>query len=179
MEPREIARAARSRLMSASLVGARLPDLELPATDGTLINPTKLESCSIIFCYPYTGRPGISDPPGWDNIPGTHGSTSQAIAFSMLYPEFQRHGVKVFGLSLQTIDWQRECVTRCKLAFPLLSDEKREFTKALGLEVFQTGHRDFLHRRTLVCSNGIIIHDVSSIPQPAENAADVLKLVAP
>lgn len=179
MEPREVARTARSRLMPASLVGVHLPDLELPATDGTLVNPAKLESRSIIFCYPYTGRPGISDPSGWDDIPGAHGSTPQAVAFSMLYPEFQTLGVKLFGLSLQTITWQRECVTRCNLAFPLLSDENQAFTEALGLEVFQAGDRHFLHRRTLVCVDGVITHDVRSIPQPAENAADILRLIAP
>jgi peroxiredoxin len=165
--------------MMPSLVGRRLPDVALPATDRSWENLAKIESRSVLFFYPYTGQPGIPDPPGWDAIPGAHGSTPQALSFSRLYPVFQTLGVKVFGVSMQSTAWQSEFVTRNLLAFPLLSDEKRQVSDALGLPVFKAGQHEYLCRRTLLSFQGMITHDLNNIPNPAENADEILKIISP
>ena len=55
---------------------------------------------AIVYCYPWTGRPGLPNPPGWDDIPGAHGSTPQAEGFRDLYAGFQQVDAAVFGLSI-------------------------------------------------------------------------------
>jgi peroxiredoxin len=155
-----------------NLIGIRLPNITLASTDGRL---QTFNARNVLFFYPYTGKPGHPDPENWDNIPGAHGSTPQALAFSMAYEEFSKFDVKIYGISLQTTEWQQEFVLRNKLRFPLLSDADRKLLSALGLESFRAGSNDFLVRRTIIVSNGIITHDFYPIAHPEQNAADVLK----
>jgi peroxiredoxin len=159
----------------ATLVGTAFPTITLPST--TIADDVMQHDRTVIFFYPYTGRPGHPDPEGWDDIPGAHGSTPQAIAFSTLYPEFEKLGVKVCGVSFQTTDWQQEFVERKQLRIPLLSDVDRKLASALSLQTFKAGATDFLVRRTIVVRYGRITDDVSSIPAPEKNAADILQLL--
>ena len=68
---------------------------------GTQVNFAQLSGRSIVYCYPWTGRPGLPNPPGWDDIPGAHGSTPQTEGFRDLYAGFRRSDAAVFGLSTQ------------------------------------------------------------------------------
>jgi peroxiredoxin len=158
----------------ANLIGIRLPNIALASTDG---RQQTFNSRNVLFFYPYTGKPGHPDPENWDSIPGAHGSTPQALAFSMAYEEFAKFDVKIYGISLQTTEWQQEFVLRNKLRFPLLSDADRKLSSALGLETFRAGASDYLVRRTIIVSNGIITHDFYPITHPEQNAADVLKVL--
>jgi peroxiredoxin len=85
---------AREGLRVLAAVGQALPDVELPATTGAPVNLRRLPGSTVIFCYPWTGRPGLPDPPGWDNIPGAHGSTPQAQAYAALHADFVKNDVK-------------------------------------------------------------------------------------
>jgi len=85
-----------------------MPDLALPATRGDAVNLARFEGRAIVYCYPWTGRPGRPNPRGWDDIPGAHGSTPQTEGFRDLYDGFRQVGAEVFGLSTQTSDYQRE-----------------------------------------------------------------------
>ena len=40
------------------LPGLKLPDLRLPATDGSLVRLDKTELPLVVYAYPYTARPG-------------------------------------------------------------------------------------------------------------------------
>jgi len=162
-----------------ALVGRSLPDVDLAATDGSMVNPAKLAGLAVIFCYPRTGRPGHPDPPGWNDIPGAHGSTPQALAYSKHYKNFLEFNIQVFGLSFQDAEWQREFASRCKLPFPLLSDHGRAFSNALGLQVFSTGGKDYLVRRTLIALDGIIEFDRTAWTNPADDAKASLELFKP
>lgn len=159
----------------ATLIGVSMPSIGLLATNGKIINPSKCDSTTVLFFYPYTGKPGQPDPAGWDDIPGAHGSTPQALAFSKACLEFENLNVKIFGVSFQATDWQKEFVTRHGLRFPLLSDYERRLSAALDLETFRAGHQDYLVRRTIVVSDGIITQDFYPVPRPEHNATDVLK----
>jgi peroxiredoxin len=163
----------------ANLVGAQLPDIALQASDGSWINLSKLPGHTVVFCYPFTGRPGHPNPPDWDNIPGAHGSTPQALAYSATYATFKMHQIKVFGLSFQTVEWQQDFATRNALPFLMLSDVNQAFSKALGLDTFQAGDQRFLTRRTLVITSGLIQNDIYPVLNPANNAQDVLSLFTP
>ena len=98
------------------VAGLALPDLALASTTGGAINLRRLARGAIVYVYPWTGRPGLADPPGWDDIPGAHGSTPETGAFRDCYPSFTALGVDVFGLSAQGAAHQRELVARLGVA---------------------------------------------------------------
>jgi peroxiredoxin len=159
------------------LVGTKLPDTGLVATDGRVVNPAREAGVSVYFCYPYTGRPGYADPPGWDAIAGAHGSTPQALGFSEAYESYQKLGVKVFGVSFQDVFWQSEFVERNSLRVPLLSDHGRKFTTALQLETFKAGLEDYLSRTTLIAVDGTIVGVRFPVDVAAQDAEETLALI--
>ena len=59
------------------IAGTRLPDVALVATHGAPVNLARFQERAVVFVYPYTGTPGQPNPPGWDDIPGAHGSTPE------------------------------------------------------------------------------------------------------
>ena len=175
MEPREISADARERL--TAVIGVRLPALTLSATVGPPVDLSVLPGASVVFCYPWTGRPGLPNPPDWDVIPGAHGSTPPALGFSKLYPEFMKWNLKVFGLSLQDTAYQQEFALRCRLPFALLGDEAGAFSHALALPWFETGGVRYLKRLTLIARDGVIERVRFPIPVPEHDAQDVLHLL--
>ena len=51
----------------------------------------------VVYVYPWTGRPGVADPPGWDDIAGAHGSTPETEGFRDHYLRFRAQRIEVFG----------------------------------------------------------------------------------
>ncbi len=160
------------------LVGRKLPDVALPSTGGIVEMPARMQGCTVIFCYPWTGRPGHPNPPGWDEVPGAHGSTPQALAYSSAHRQFHARGAVVYGVSLQGTEWQSDFATRCGLPFPLLSDAARQFSRALGLPTFETGGQDYLVRLTLIARDGVIAGVRYPVPSPGRDAEEVLAWLA-
>ncbi len=159
------------------LIGRQMPNVDLEATSGSPVNPAKIKGPAVIFCYPFTGRPGYADPLHWDQIPGGHGSTPQALSYSMAYGHFRRLGVKLFGLSLLETEWQQDFVARNSLTFRLLSDSARKFSGSLGLPLFDTGGAVYLQRLTFITHDGIITTLRYPVPEPERDAAEVLELL--
>lgn len=159
-------------------IGGRLPSIELASTRGGFVDLSGLSGSSVVFAYPYTGRPGVADPPGWDEIPGAHGSTPQAQGFRDHYAAFQRSGYEVFGLSGQSTAWQAEAVSRLALPFQLLSDEGFAFADASGLPRFTAGTSDFLTRVTLIVRDGSVVNVVHPASDPAGHARSLLENLA-
>lgn len=157
------------------LVGRSLPSVSLPSTTGDAVDLSRLAGNLVVFLYPYTGRPGVPDPEGWDDIPGAHGSTPQCLAYSELYAEYRTLNVKLFGVSQLSHTWQTEFARRSSLQVPLLSDESRRLTDALALEVFPAGARTFLKRQTLIVRDRVIINAHQPV-DPARDAHETLKL---
>jgi peroxiredoxin len=156
------------------LVGRKMPNVDLEATSGSPVNLSKLIGPAVIFCYPFTGRPDHPNPPNWDHIPGAHGSTPQALAYSEAYGHFRRLGVKLFGLSLLSTEWQRDFVARNSLSFRLLSDQARNFSSRMGLPLFETGGQVYLQRMTFITNDGVIQALRYPVPEPEKDAAEVL-----
>jgi peroxiredoxin len=159
----------------APTAGAKLPSIALPATTGELIDLAALRRISLVAVYPWTGRPGLPNPPNWDDIQGAHGSTPELEGFRDLYAEFERLCVPVFGLSRQDTAYQREVAERLRLPFPILSDSGGAFASALALPSFRTGDRNYLKRLTLVIDAGRIAHVFFPVPDPAGHAREVLQ----
>ncbi len=156
------------------LVGRAMPDVPLEATSGSPVSLARVPGTAVVFCYPYTGRPGYPDPPNWDHIPGAHGSTPQALAYAEAYGRFRRLGIKLYGLSLLDTAWQQEFVSRHRVTFRLLSDQSRAGQSGLALPLFETGGVTYLQRITFVLRDGVITVVRFPIAEPEHDAAEVL-----
>ena len=138
------------------LLGMPLPNVALLATDGSMVNLSQLAGRLVIYCYPMTGQPNVPLPEGWDQIPGARGCTPQSCAFRDHYQELQALHANVFGLSVQSTEYQREMATRLHLPFQVLSDEQYQFQKALNLPTFVAAGMTLLKRVTLISHQGRI-----------------------
>jgi peroxiredoxin len=138
------------------LVGMPLPNVALLATDGSMVNLSQLAGRLVIYCYPMTGQPNVPVPEGWDQIPGARGCTPQSCAFRDHYQELQALNANVFGLSVQSTEYQREMATRLHLPFQVLSDEQYQFQKALNLPTFVAAGMTLLKRVTFISHQGRI-----------------------
>jgi peroxiredoxin len=157
------------------LAGMILPDLALPATDGSAVNLARLKGRTVVYIYPRTGVPGVDAPPGWDDIPGARGCTPQSCSFRDHFAELKGLGVaRVFGLSTQDTAYQREAATRLHLPFAILSDEKFALTKALKLPTFTTSGMTLLKRMAWVIDEGKITKVFYPVFPPDQSAAEVI-----
>ena len=154
--------------------GMALPSVSLPATDGTAVDLAVVPRRSVVMIYPWTGRPGQPNPPNWDDISGAHGSTPELEGFRDHHAEFAQRGLRLFGLSRQASDYQRELVDRLALPFLILSDADSRFSEALHLPTFTTSGTIYLKRLTLLIEEGRIEHVFYPVSDPASHARDVL-----
>jgi len=142
------------------LRGSMVASIGLRATSGRTVDLSKEgRPWLVVYCYPRTGRPD-QDPPGgaasWNAIPGARGCTPQTCAYRDHYGELTALGATVYGLSTQDTGYQLEAVQRLHLPFPLLSDERLDFTKALRLPTFTVAGMELLRRLTLIARAGQI-----------------------
>ena len=156
------------------LPGMALPHCQLASTRGGWIDPAAITGRVILYCYPMTGRPGMPLPDGWDEIPGARGCTPQACAFRDHHAELRALGTQVFGLSVQTNDYQQEAAQRLHLPFALLSDAGYEFTDALRLPTFEADGRRLNKRITLIARDGRIEHCFYPVFPPDKSSEQVL-----
>jgi peroxiredoxin len=154
--------------------GLRMPDLAMPTTAAENVSFAGLPGRAVLFCYPWTGRPGLPNPPGWDEIPGAHGSSPEAEGFRDLLTAFADLGIAVFGLSTQATDYQRELASRLRLGYPLVSDHGFALAHALRLPTFETVGERYLKRLTLALSDGAIESVFYPVHPPDAHAREVL-----
>ncbi|MCX5747225.1 MAG: peroxiredoxin [Proteobacteria bacterium] len=158
------------------LEGMALPELALPATDGTSVSLATLPGRVVVFAYPRTGRPGepaLADD--WDQIPGARGCTPQTCAFRDLYGALRAAGAAhVFGLSTQTTDHQREAVARLHLPFAILSDAELTLSRAIELPTFVVAGLELIKRLAMIIDDGRIAKVFYPVFPPDRNAGDVL-----
>ena len=154
--------------------GLSLPELELPATDGGAVALARLRGRTLVYAYPLTWKPGVPElTPDWDTIPGARGCTPEACGFRDHHAELAAAGARVYGLSAQTTADQRELADRLHLPFPILSDERLELTRALGLPTFVVAGRTLIKRLTLVMRDGLIERVFYPVFPPEAHAGEV------
>jgi peroxiredoxin len=157
------------------LTGARMASVPLKATNGATVDLSALPGRVVVYAYPRTGRPGVENPDGWDMIPGARGCTPQTCSFRDHFAELKALGVeRLFGLSTQDPDYQREAAERLHLPFAILSDERLELTAAMGLPAFETSGMTLLKRFTLVIEDGTVEHVFYPVFPPDRSASDVI-----
>lgn len=142
-----------------------------------MVDLAALSGRIVVYCYPKTGRPDEDViPDGWDEIPGARGCTPEARGFRDHYEVLRERDVtEVFGLSVQTSDYQREFRNRLDLPFELLSDTDLEFTRQLELPTFEVAGERLLKRLTLVLTSGRIEHVFYPVFPPDEHAAEIAR----
>ena len=157
------------------LPGMTIPSVWLMSTSNHRVDLGKLTAPrTIIYCYPMTGQPGKALPDGWDDIPGARGCTLETCSFRDLHTELTKLNTGVYGVSVQSTDYQQEMVTRLKVPYEVLSDENMEFARALRLPTFTAGGMTLIKRLTLVVRAGRIEHVFYPIFPPDKHADDVL-----
>src|SRR3954465_12234930 len=161
---------------ASHLVGMKIPPISLVATDDTSVTLASVAGRPVVFAYPRTGEPGkIALVDDWDMIPGARGCTPQTCAFRDLFAELKAAGAgHVFGLSTQSNEYQTEMASRLHLPFPVLSDEKLELTRALGLPTMQVAGLTLMKRMALIIDDGRITQIFYPVFPPDRNAGDVL-----
>jgi peroxiredoxin len=156
-----------------------VPPISLAATDGTTVDLAAPPGApgperTVVYAYPRTGRPGVPLPSGWDAIPGARGCTPESCGFRDRYADMAARRVRVFGLSTQTADYQREMVARLHLPFAVLSDADMRLTQALRLPTLAVDGMALIRRLTLVIRGGRIEHVFYPVFPPDRHAAEVI-----
>ena len=161
--------------VAGRLTGRHMPGIALAATDGGTVDLSARSGVTVVYAYPRTSPPDAPPIEGWDEIPGARGCTPQSCGYRDHHAELKAAGAdRIFGLSVQDTDYQREVAVRLRLPFPLLSDEGLMLQSALDLPVFDAGGMTLLARLSMVIEDGVIAHVVHPVPDPAANAADMV-----
>lgn len=160
---------------AAHLEGALLANVTLPCSDGTSVDLGDLRGRCVIYIYPMTGRPDVPLPDGWDGIAGARGCTPQSCGFRDHYKELKDLGTDVFGLSVQSSEYQREARDRLHLPFQLLSDASLLLKRALRLPTFTVAGMELYRRLTLIAEERRISKVFYPVFPPDRNADDVLE----
>ena len=142
----------------------------LPSSQGAV----NVRDFEVLYVYPQTGRPGRPMPPGWDEIPGARGCTAQSCAFRDRGSELEALGVRVAGLSAQSLDDQLEFAERNQMPFPVISDEWLDLARDPGLPTFDVAGLTLFRRLALIAENGQIVKVFYPVLEPDRNAQDVL-----
>ena len=101
--------------------GQNAPDFELPGDDGETFQLNALQGQPVVlFFYPKDD---------------TSGCTKEAIAFSELKDEFEAAGVKVAGVSPDSIEKHVKFKKKHDLSVLLLSDEEKQVVETYGVWV--------------------------------------------
>ncbi len=157
------------------LLGMRIPSVSLRSTRGRDVNLAAASQDQVVFFfYPETGKPGVSIPNDWNDIPGARGCTPQSCGFHDKYGGFKNLGFEVFGVSAQGLDEQIEFATRNNISYTLLNDADFELTKALRLPTFEFESKTIIKRLALVVKRGRIEKVFYPVFPPDKNAETVL-----
>ena len=152
------------------LVGLELPSLVLQSSLGEV----NVRDFDVVYIYPRSGRPGVPLLPGWDETPGARGCTPQSCAFRDVHGELASLGVRVAGLSAQSLEDQLEFAERNAMPFPVVSDPERRLGEALRLPTFEIAGLTLYKRLTLVAEDARIVKVFYPVFPPDANAGDVL-----
>ena len=141
--------------------GDPFPEFELFSHTGT--NVTKgdlLGQASVVWFYPKAATPG------W---------TKESIGFRDEFAKYTALGVKVFGISYDSVADNNKFATKHDLPFLLLSDSKRELAIKLGLA--KDSDAWFAPRISYIVSQEGVILDVIDVEDAGAHAKTTLELL--
>ena len=109
------------------LIGMKLPDIDLLATDGSVVNLSAQKRKTVVYCYPMTGKPGVPLPEGWDEIPGARGCTPQSCSFRDHHAELSAAWCRCFWYEHTESRISERNGGATSLPFLVLSDDNFKF----------------------------------------------------
>ncbi|NBV39794.1 MAG: peroxiredoxin [Proteobacteria bacterium] len=145
---------------------SKAPNFNLPSSANNNFEINKsLKQYLVIYFYPR------------DNTPGC---TNEAKDFSKLYKEFKKLSCEIVGISKDNIESHKKFISKFKIPFQLLSDEKMIALKKYGAwgEKSMYGKKFMGIKRTTVLINpkGKIIKIWNNV-KVKDHAAEVLNAV--
>ena len=144
--------------------GAAFPEFSLPDQTGTIHSLDSLKgSKAVIYFYPKDD---------------TTGCTQEACEFRDSLSDFE--GVKVIGVSPDSVKSHKKFETKWSLNFPLLADEEHTLLEACGLWVEKSMYgKKYMgvERTTVVIDEEGKILKVWNKVKPAGHAGDVLEFI--
>ncbi len=97
---------------------SKAPNFKLPSSNNKNFEINKsLDQYLVIYFYPRNNTPGC---------------TNEAKDFSKLYKEFKKLNCDIFGISKDSVDSHKKFISKFKIPFQLLSDEKIIALKKYG-----------------------------------------------
>jgi thioredoxin-dependent peroxiredoxin len=101
-------------------LGDPIPDVTALDQDGNPVNLAVAggDGYTLVYFYPKAMTPGC---------------TAQACSLRDAYSDLQTKGVRIFGVSLDTVDSQKKFQEKEHLPFVLLSDREKKLTSAFGV----------------------------------------------
>lgn len=155
------------------LRGKALPSVALPGVSGKTVDLSAQTGTLVAYFYPRIGNPAQPTAPEWADIPGAKGCTPEACGFRDHLTEMHALGARVFGISAQSLEEQKEATDRLKLGFELLSDSDLKLAQALRLPTFEFQGNVLIKRLTLIIEKGKITKVFYPVFPPADHAAEV------
>ena len=147
-------------------VGDKAPEFSLLNQDEDLISSKKLEGKKyVLWFYPKASTPG------W---------TIQGQGFRDELKSFIDLGIKIFGVSADSVKKQKNFHTKQKFNFDLLSDESHQMLEAFGvwgLKKFMGREYMGISRNTYVIDEKGFISSVFDKVQTKTHANDVLDVL--
>jgi peroxiredoxin Q/BCP len=122
-------------------IGDPVPQVEAQDQDGRLVNLAEAAGSGyfLVYFYPKAFTPGC---------------TAQACSLRDAYGELQSKGVKIVGVSLDSVDSQKRFRQQESLPFELLSDRDKKVTGAFGVPIIVNS---FASRQAYLFKDGKLI----------------------
>jgi peroxiredoxin Q/BCP len=140
--------------------GAAAPDVSQKSDEGKDVNVKEIaaEGYTLVYFYPKADTPGC---------------TKQACSLRDSYEELTKKGVKVIGVSADTVEAQKAFKDKFDLPFTLLADKDATVIKAFGVPL-KMGK--FSARQAYLFKDGKLVwRDLKASTD--EQAADVLTVI--
>jgi peroxiredoxin len=167
---------------ASKLIGTPTPAVTLSATSGVIELRELCADRAILFVYPATGVPGrdpaVDPAPGWDHIPGAPGCTAQCLGFAAARAALNDLGIRVAGVSSQSLSEQQDFALRHGLEFPLICDAELKLARTLSIPTFTAGNRTFYKRLVLHFEENTIVSVLDDLPLPGDSAKLMLALMS-
>ncbi|MBQ7671127.1 MAG: thioredoxin-dependent thiol peroxidase [Clostridia bacterium] len=148
-------------------IGSKAPDFTLSDKNGNKVSLSDLKGKRVVI-YFYSK----------DN---TSGCTKQACAFAAHYPEFEKLGAEVIGISRDSVESHKRFAEKYSLPFILLSDTELDAIQKYGVWQEKKNYGKTVMgvvRSTFIIDiEGNIEHIMVKV-NAENNASDVLKLIS-
>jgi peroxiredoxin Q/BCP len=142
-------------------IGDRIPAVAATDQDGKTVNLAEAAKTGYTLVYFYPKAM-------------TAGCTAQACSLRDAYQDLQQKGVKIYGVSADAVDSQKQFQSKEQLPFELLSDTDHKVTAAFGVPLIQS---TFATRQAYLFKDGRLVW-LDTKASTDKQAADVLAVLS-